>query len=87
MKSQTWKARKLDYIKLMYKDNYDLYSTVDCHDDRRLYINMYDQLIEAISTMPEEPVPFVCVAMNNEINKSIEVMKKINLNFKGNETK
>lgn len=86
MNNKTWRDKKIDYIEYFYKRNYDLYSTVDKYDDRRLYRNIYDQIIEAIESIPENPVPFVAVAMNDHVSHDLETLDDINNRFKGRET-
>ena len=40
-------------------------------------MNIYDRLIEAIESLPEEPNLYVKVAMNHEMNKDIDTMEEI----------
>lgn len=84
--NKTWRERKEDYIKFMYGKAYRKYAEADPHDDRRLYMNMYDQIMEAVQSVPADPVPFVAVAMNNEMEKSFKTMDRIQEHFKGKET-
>lgn len=76
----TWKEQKLDYMKYFFEEKAILWK--DEHDDRRLYSNMYFQIKEAIESLEDEPNIYVCVAMNNEINKDKETMKSILEHFK-----
>lgn len=76
----TWKEQKLDFIKFMFEEKAILWK--DEHDDRRLFSNVYFQMKEAIESLDDEPNLYVTVAMNNELGKDIEVMKRIREHFK-----
>ena len=72
---KTWKSRKLWQIRRKYEDNIEKWK--DAHDDRRLFVNMFNIMIEAICSLPEEPDNFICVAMNDKIDKYMETMNDI----------
>lgn len=75
MENKTWKSFKLDFLKFKYEKKAEEWK--DCHDDRRIFSNTYYQIIEAIETLPEEPVSYIAVAMNNEIQKDREMLDRI----------
>ena len=50
-------------------------------DDRRLFINVYRQLYEAIDSLPDNPNNVVCVAMNRYISDEREMMDEIMMRF------
>ena len=79
MKNETWKTLKMDFLKFKYEKKAEEWK--NCHDDRRLFSNVYYQIIEAIETLPEEPVSYVAVAMNNEIQKDREMLDRIAKKF------
>lgn len=79
MENKTWKTLKMDYLKFKYEKQAEEWK--DCHDDRRLFSNAYYQIVEAIETLPEEPVPYIAVAMNNEIAKDREMLDRIAKRF------
>ena len=79
MENKTWKSFKLDFLKFKYEKKAEEWK--DCHDDRRLFSNTYYQIIEAIETLPEEPVSYIAVAMNNEIQKDREMLDRILTRF------
>ena len=79
MENKTWKSFKLDFLKFKYEKKAKKWK--DCHDDRRLFSNTYYQIIEAIETLPEEPVSYIAVAMNNEIQKDREMLDRIVTRF------
>ena len=65
--NKSWKQFRIDSLRF----DFGLYAELfkDEHDDRRWLANTYDQIIEALESLPEEPVAFVCVAMSKEIEK------------------
>ena len=75
MENKTWKSEKLDFLKFMYEKKAEEWK--ERHDDRRLFSNMYYQIITAVETLPEEPNNYVCVAMNDAIKKDREVLDRI----------
>lgn len=79
----SWKSLKLrswahDYEEKATEWN-NLFPPVK--DDRRVYINTYRQVYEAIESLPENPPPFVCVAMNHELDTEEEMMNNILTRF------
>ena len=74
-----WRDRKIDAIKVLYGEWYEKYKGEK--DDRGLYCNTYQMILEALASLPEEPDNYVCVAMNNEINKDLATMQRIVVYF------
>jgi len=79
MKNDTWKTAKMEFLKFKYEKKAEEWK--EYLDDRRVYSNIYYQIIKAIETLPEEPNNYVCVAMNNEINKDREMLDRIMKKF------
>ncbi len=52
------------------------------HDDRRVFINTYEQVYEAIDSMPDNPCAWVCVAINKKVAEEREMMDGIIRRFK-----
>lgn len=75
--SKNWKRRKLSYFEFFYGDNYKTWKELDLHDDRRLYCNIYEQVVDAINSLDDSPVVFVCVAMNKHIEEQENIMDRI----------
>ena len=84
-----WKSLKLAVLEMEYgkqaKVWNDLYPPVS--DDRRVYINIYHQLIDAVKSLTDNPNSIVCVAMNRYITEEKKVLDEIKLrfNFSGGE--
>jgi len=51
-------------------------------DDRRLYINTYKQVYEAVDSLPDNPCSWVCCAVAHEIDKEREMMDGILARFR-----
>ena len=77
-----WKYLKLAVLEMEYGKKADewnnLYPPVS--DDRRVYINIYHQLVEAVQSLTDNPNTIVCVAMNRYISeekKTLDEIKKV----------
>lgn len=74
-----WKSLKLAVLEMEYgkqaKVWNDLYPPVN--DDRRVYINIYHQLIEAVQSLTDNPNNIVCVAMNRYITEEKKILDEI----------
>lgn len=78
-----WKSLKLAVLEIEYgkqaKVWNDLYPPVS--DDRRVYISIYNQLIEAVRSLTDNPNNIVCVAMNRYITEEKKVLDEIKHRF------
>lgn len=74
-----WKSLKIAVLEMEYGKKADewnnLYPPVS--DDRRVYINTYHQLIEAVQSLTDNPNNTVCVAMNRYINEEKKTLDEI----------
>ena len=52
-------------------------------DDRRIFINTYRQIYEAIESLPENPHSVVTVAINSYIQGERQMMDEIKRRFEG----
>lgn len=78
----SWKYLKLAVLEMEYgkkaEEWNNLYPPVS--DDRRVYINIYHQLVEAVQSLTDNPNTIVCVAMNRYIaeeKKTLDEIKKV----------
>lgn len=76
---KTWKQAKLHDIKTRFGGCIEEYK--DFTDDRLVYVNIYNQIIEAIESLPEEPNNYIKVAMFHQINKDEKILNRIYSNF------
>lgn len=78
---RSWKATKLAILEKEYGKEAAEWDKIEpaVEDDRRVYINMYNQLVEAVKSLEDEPHAVVRVAMNHYIEdagKTMEIIKK-----------
>ena len=78
-REQTWKEWNLYYFKKRFGDKVAEY--MNYHDDRRLYANVYNIVMEAINSLPDEPLVFIKVAMDRRITEEAETLKEIRERF------
>jgi len=76
----TWRDMKLYFLET-YEEDAKRWEN-EC-DDRRVFFNIYKQLVEAIKSLPEEPHPAVCVAMNTYIGEKKRILNDIRKHFEG----
>ena len=76
---KTWKQAKLHDIEITFGGCIEEYKNFT--DDRLVYVNIYNQIIEALESLPEEPNNYIKVAMVNQINKDKKIMNRIYSNF------
>lgn len=46
-------------------------------DDRLVFINIYNQIVEAIESLPEEPLAYIRVVMWRQIDNDEEILNRI----------
>lgn len=79
VKGMTWKERKYDYMFTKYQPF--LSKCVGFNDDRRVFINTYNMLMEAIASLDDEPNNFVAVAMNTAMQEEYSMLDRIMKRF------
>lgn len=76
---EDWRSLKIAVLEMEYgkkaEEWNNLYPPVS--DDRRVYINIYHQLIEAVQSLTDNPNTIVCVAMNRYINEEKKTLDEI----------
>ena len=76
---KTWKQTRLHDIELRYGGCIEEYEGFT--DDRLIYVNLYNQVIEAIKSLPEEPCSYIKVAMWRQLNRDKEILNRIETEF------
>lgn len=74
---------KYNYLKAYYKETYYKYVMGKCTDDRRIYINVYRELIRmllVIDTVYKKSC-ILDVGMSEEFSKELELLNKIKTKF------
>ncbi len=79
MKKMTWKQAKIHDFDIRFGGCVEEFKGFD--DDRKVYVNTYNQIIEALNELPEEPVSYIKVAMWRQINRDIEMLDRIQARF------
>lgn len=83
---KTWKTARIDGFEKLYGTSYKEYKDFVknnplCNDDRTVYIAIYEQVMEALNSLPEEPTSYIRVAMFHQINRDKERMNNIESRF------
>lgn len=55
----------------------------DCTDDRRVFVNVLDMMLEGCKAMESIENNFVCVAFNNECSEQCKMLNRIVKHFEG----
>lgn len=76
----SWRERTLYFLE-RYEENAERWK--DEHDDRKVFHNIYKNLVEAIKSLPEEPHVMVKVAMNKCITEHEQTLNDIQKHFEG----
>lgn len=71
----TWKQARLHDIEVRYGGIVEEFKGHE--DDRLVFINIYNQIVEAIESLPEEPLAYIRVAMWRQINNDEEILNRI----------
>lgn len=78
-----WKYLKLEVLKMEYGKQAEEWNNIfpPVSDDRRVYINIYHQLTEAVKSLTDNPHNVVCVAMNRYIAEEKKTLDEIKAVF------
>ena len=80
-KMTKWASEKLWYHRWAYGEFYDYSKEFAENDDRRLFINIFDKIKEAIEAVSAIENNTVKVAMNKQIEKDYAILKSIQNTF------
>ena len=72
---KSWKQAKIHDMELLYGGCIEDFKGYE--DDRMVYINTYNQIMEALISLPEEPARYIKVALWKQINEDKKVMNRI----------
>ena len=81
MDTRTWKEKKILFLHELYGDVVNDWANEN--DDRGLYVNIYNQLLNGFKSLPDEPHIIVKCAMNHYQEEQLEMMKRIRNHFLG----
>lgn len=80
IEAMSWKDRKLYFLE---RYEADAKRWQDEKDDRKLFSVIYDKLVEAINSLPDNPNLTVIVAMNQYMAGEFETLDHIRKHFEG----
>lgn len=78
----TWRESRIYYLERKYGEKYNAWKDKGHQDDRQVYCNIYRLQLEALQSLPADPLNYICVAMNDHIKRDREVMDRIQEVFK-----
>lgn len=81
--NDTWKSLKLEVLKMKYGKTAARWSDIfpQVNDDRMIFINIYNQLREAVNSLQDDPHIVVRIAMNRYIDEECKKLYSIRKNF------
>lgn len=79
MKKVSWKEAKLAHLRFFYGRLAVAWEGES--DDRGLFSNTYKMIVNAVSSLPENPGNYVRCAMNHAISADLEMMDRIAVRF------
>jgi len=84
MKNMSWKEYKALKVRVLTNSYGELAEKwEDERDDRRVFYNIFHQIIDAIERLPARRLPnYVIVAMNAKIDEDRKVLDEIKERFK-----
>lgn len=84
-----WKSLKLAVLKIEYGKLAEEWSNIypPVSDDRMVFVMIYNQLVETVKSLPDNPHNSVCVAMNRYIKEDKKTLDDIIKVFKPEENR
>lgn len=79
---ESWKQKRLDYLKKYYGPLANKWQGIT-GDDRAIFCNIYRMMIEALESLPEEPLNYIKVAMAHHMQQDRKTLRDIEEAFKG----
>lgn len=72
---KTWKQAKIANFRKQFGGRIEEFEGFD--DDRRVYISIYNQIIEALEYLSDEPRGYIKCAVTRQINADKEILNRI----------
>ena len=79
MAKMTWKQAKIHGMEIRFGTAYEVYRDFD--DDRKVFANLYEQIMRALNSLPEEPDSYIKVAIWRQLCRDKEVLNSIDARF------
>ena len=80
--NQSWKQRHIHHLKMLYGPLAEAWRGITS-DDRLVFCNIYRRMLEALNSLPDEPLNYVCVAMNHALQDDRKILDRIAAAFQG----
>lgn len=80
-----WKMGKLNYVRRVYGPYVESFKDHD--DDRRVYVNIYRGIIEALEAIREDPHPYIKAAISGRLREDYDILDRIIGAFSGMQDK
>lgn len=77
-----WRDSRLYHLRFKYEKYAKKWIEEQRKDDRGLFCSIYEYMIEALESLPENPHNFVCVAMNHHMKEERATLDNIIERFK-----
>lgn len=81
---KTWKEAVLTSFTNHYLGSYTDYKKAvenGCDDDRRVFVRIFNEIVKAVSSLPDEPDSYIRVAMWRQMKHDKETLNNIMANF------
>lgn len=72
---KTWKQAKIANFRKQFGGRIEEFEGFD--DDRRVYINIYNLIIDALGHLPDDPHGYIKSAVTRQINADKEILNRI----------
>jgi len=81
---KSWRQIHLDHIRFKYAKKAAEWGKLErLYDDRLVFCNVYRLMEEALNSLPENPINYVCVAMNKKMEADRRMLDEILDVFEG----
>ena len=78
----TWKSLRLGFMAHRYGETAKRWKD-ETRDDRLVFVNMYNKMVRALETLPDEPDNYLCVAIDEKITRDWKTLDEIMTVFAG----
>jgi len=82
MKEFTWKSRRLGFMDHQYGEAAKRWKD-ETHDDRCGFVNLYNRMVQALETLPDEPDLYLRNALDEKLTRDWKTLDEIMMRFDG----
>lgn len=77
MKNMNYSEMKLRFLNDKYEKMYLYWKAMKPDDERALYISLFEEITNALKSLPDRVHPYVMVAMDSKIRSDYDKMNRI----------